>query len=101
MILTPAGQPKPAAVADIPVIPTIKSLKWEQTKTSNLILGEVNLQCYHDSKKPDMPVLYEFFKYRVPTFVFLAGREVSLDRAAFKNDILGTGYKYHSMSSVE
>ena len=44
MIITQAGQPKPGAVADIPEIPIMKRLKWEQTKTSSLTLGEVNVQ---------------------------------------------------------
>ena len=82
MIITQAGQPKPGAVADIPEIPTIKRLKWEQTKASSLILGKVNVQHYHGSKKPDMPVQCGV---QVPTLVFLASREISLDRAAFED----------------
>ena len=83
MIITQTGQPKPGVVADIPEIPTIKCLKWEQTKTSSLTLGEVNVHHYHGSKKPDMPV--QCGVQVVPTLVFLASREISLDRAAFED----------------
>ena len=58
MIITQAGQPKPESANDIPEIPTIKRLKWDQTKTSSLTLGEVNVQRYHGSKKPEMPMQY-------------------------------------------
>ena len=44
MIITQAGQPKPGMVSDIPEIPTIKCLKWEQTKANSFTLGEVNVQ---------------------------------------------------------
>ena len=46
-------------------------------------MGEVNVQRYHGSKKPDMPVQYGF--QVVPTLAFLPSREISLDRAAFED----------------
>ena len=45
-------------VSDIHEIPTIKRLKWEQTKANSLTLGEVNVQRYHGSKKPEMLLQY-------------------------------------------
>ena len=83
MIITQAGQPKPESANDIPEIPTIKRLKWDQTKTSSLTLGEVNVQRYHGSKKPEMPMQYGMKV--VPTLVFLASGQISLDRAAFED----------------
>jgi hypothetical protein len=81
MIITQAGQPKPGMASA--EIPTIKRLKWNQTKTSSLTLGEVSVQRYHGSKKPEMPVQYGMKV--VPTLVFLASRQISLDRAAFED----------------
>ena len=83
MIITQAGHPKPEVVSDIPKIPTVKRLKWEQTKINSLILGEVNVQWYHGSKKPEMPLQYGVKV--VPTLVFLASRQISLERAAFED----------------
>jgi len=58
MIITQAGQPKPGVSSEIDEIPTIKRLKWEETKSNCLALGEVNIQCYNGSKKSDMPEQY-------------------------------------------
>ena len=80
MIITQTGEPKPGQVYGTLEIPTIKHLKWEETKANSLTLGEVNVQCYHGSKKPEMPVQYGVKV--VPTLAFLASRQVSLERAA-------------------
>ena len=83
MIITQAGQPNSGIASDIPKIPTIERPKWEQTKTSSLTLGEVNVQRYHGGKKPDMPEQYGV--QIVPTLAFLASGQISLERAAFED----------------
>ena len=83
MIMTQARQPKPGASSKIDEIPTIKRLKWEETKSNCLTLGEVNIQRYNGSKKSDMPEQYSV--QIVPKLVFLARQQISLERAAFED----------------
>jgi len=45
---------------------------------------------YHDSKKPDIPEQYRI--QVVSTLVFLARKQISLERAAFKDIFLETIY---------
>lgn len=91
MVITQAGQPNPER-CDATDIPTIKRLKWEETKTANLSLGDVDVQRNRGSKKAEMPEQYG--KRVVPTLAFLASMQVSINRAAeldlaFLKDVTG------------
>ena len=80
MIITQAGQMKKVSPSEESNITRIRRLKWEETKSSQLSLGEVNIQHFYGGKKSEMPEQYG--RQVVPTLALLASMQVSINRAA-------------------